>query len=1203
MVIDPAMVLATIPHDRQVHFWAKNDFFQNKWVGKLFSSAGVVPVDRTTRNNQLLFKATFETLEKGGLVAVFPEGTSATLPHLLPIKDGASWAALEFAHKLSQEGKLKEESGGAETAVIIPVGITYTDKSRFRSDVIVRYGDPITVDSLLYEFEKDPRATVKKLTGEIEKALYALTINAPDWDILNAAKLARIILFCDKDPPYKLQDYVKVSQSFINFFKNPSDAESPQHNTIKRLQKDLLTYNDQLQQLNLTDFEICKYSKDRITPVSALTSLTGQFLSLFLQAPFFLPGLIIHLPVYALGKLVALREKYEESRSQDKVFIALALLPLLYSLLFYNLWSWTGFSLRGFWATTIIIPTILFYHYYLLDERYAMFKKFIKSWRIFKVVVLLKLMRYGKRDSSNFSPNQIDEMVKLRERCFVILKNIFLRKTISNGNVINGVSKSVSQHEYYNSSNSSTRSFEYHQPQQIQQPQSQPQKNENHQLHHQFSQQQQHLPPPTPTSTSVTLPSIRELITSDQSSNNTTTVPTRSLSLSSQFSPAAPPLVPLSATTESPSTSSSIHLPAAVDNFSTASSSSNHHYPYSHNTNVNKNGNSSNSETRSSSFNHHMQEQMNYTRGGDIIDHHNSSLSNLMTDMTMTRRESLSHAISSRNDSLNNNNYSYNYHQPQQYYQSVLNSSTPHQQKHQKSAYSYPLLSTTQQKPQPSLQNYSIATANQPSPHHHHENPESLTSRRQPHAQYFETPSTSVPVSNSNNSYHQQSTNNDYLQYSRNHHHQQQPQQVHLPNGSPLLNAAHSHHAQSLLSSPEMGSPKSRKRARVSSTKHKQSMLMTEYQQQQQEKESYPPYITSIPMKDYDNNEEEEELRRKQNQVMKMEESPPPSPTKNVSYNRFEIKNQDDIDNNNNSSSNKAIGFSQPEIDAVNVIQNLKIQNLKLDHPISSNNNDHNCTSFSSTVEDKSKRRRNKIKPVNTEIAKNDFKQEEKVDNKIQFVESPQAISFPPSISEKEQATLEILQSMLNTRRASTENTAVTTRTSVSSSSTSATSISGSISVTNENVISNKTSSKANKVDDTVDDSKKKKSINIDLPISRPPNSKESNDKISTTNSIESILVAAEIVDPKIDAAATANIENSDDDLAMDDGSEDETSEVKHKESIRPVSSTNNTATAVTVASSSTSSHLKESLYHKETHQQQEPELKSPPTKTPQPKI
>lgn len=53
-------------------------------------------------------------------------GTSYTLPHHLPFKDGMSWAAFEF---LSHHPDIP--------LTVIPVGITYTTKNKWRSDVVV----------------------------------------------------------------------------------------------------------------------------------------------------------------------------------------------------------------------------------------------------------------------------------------------------------------------------------------------------------------------------------------------------------------------------------------------------------------------------------------------------------------------------------------------------------------------------------------------------------------------------------------------------------------------------------------------------------------------------------------------------------------------------------------------------------------------------------------------------------------------------------------------------------------------------------------------------------------------------------------------------------------------------------------------------------------------------------------------------------
>ena len=79
----------------------------------------------------VLFKGTFDTLANDKVVALFPEGTSYTEPKIMQVKDGAAWAALEYA-KLQQSQPAGNRSKGI---VIVPVAIVYTNKSKYRSDV------------------------------------------------------------------------------------------------------------------------------------------------------------------------------------------------------------------------------------------------------------------------------------------------------------------------------------------------------------------------------------------------------------------------------------------------------------------------------------------------------------------------------------------------------------------------------------------------------------------------------------------------------------------------------------------------------------------------------------------------------------------------------------------------------------------------------------------------------------------------------------------------------------------------------------------------------------------------------------------------------------------------------------------------------------------------------------------------------------
>lgn len=83
-----------------------------------------------------MFKGTFDALAHGEVVALFPEGTSYTEPRIMQVKDGASWAALEYTKwATSEEGKRRN----AKPLSLIPAGLVYTNKSKYRSSAIMEY--------------------------------------------------------------------------------------------------------------------------------------------------------------------------------------------------------------------------------------------------------------------------------------------------------------------------------------------------------------------------------------------------------------------------------------------------------------------------------------------------------------------------------------------------------------------------------------------------------------------------------------------------------------------------------------------------------------------------------------------------------------------------------------------------------------------------------------------------------------------------------------------------------------------------------------------------------------------------------------------------------------------------------------------------------------------------------------------------------
>ncbi|KAJ3809074.1 hypothetical protein F5876DRAFT_44693 [Lentinula aff. lateritia] len=244
-MIDIATLATTMPkcrgERRHVSFWAKDSMFRNAVGGWVMRSSGAIPVKRNPNKSgsaelngkeklgkkdnrsESLFASTIGTLALGKVVGVFPEGTSYTQPGIVQVMPGAARAAVEY--------EIWRRQNQGEDIVIIPVGIVYTDKSRYQSRLKVQYGSPISVKEYLDESFSSSntsitrtRAATKAVALRIEKALFELTINAPDWETLYAAGIVRDIIFEGEEVP--LNYWVSVSQLFVDYLA-PSTSSTP----------------------------------------------------------------------------------------------------------------------------------------------------------------------------------------------------------------------------------------------------------------------------------------------------------------------------------------------------------------------------------------------------------------------------------------------------------------------------------------------------------------------------------------------------------------------------------------------------------------------------------------------------------------------------------------------------------------------------------------------------------------------------------------------------------------------------------------------------------------------------------------------------------------------------------------------------------------------------------------------------------------
>ncbi len=173
MLMDPLLLGTCQP--RPLSFLAKATLFRSPLLGRFLASCGVLPVYRRKDNpddtgkNELTFEACFQLLEKGGAICIFPEGVSHPRDAVLPLKTGCARIALEGEEKNAFRLGVK----------ILPVGLYFSERALFRSDVLVVFGPVIDPSSFLDDYRVAPQQAVRALTAEIENRLRGLTLHVP----------------------------------------------------------------------------------------------------------------------------------------------------------------------------------------------------------------------------------------------------------------------------------------------------------------------------------------------------------------------------------------------------------------------------------------------------------------------------------------------------------------------------------------------------------------------------------------------------------------------------------------------------------------------------------------------------------------------------------------------------------------------------------------------------------------------------------------------------------------------------------------------------------------------------------------------------------------------------------------------------------------------------------------------------------------
>jgi 1-acyl-sn-glycerol-3-phosphate acyltransferase len=320
----------------KVFFLANASLFKTRFTNWFFNTFYCIPVERQqdTNGRPLDNAASFERaslhLSGGGCLYIAPEGSSFVERRLRKIKTGTARIALAAEQRNNFNLGL----------TIQPVGLNYSDPTRFRSRLLLIFGPPIRVADFRPAPGEDDFSAVQRLTAAVEAALANLIINCQDEAEDN--RLATLEQMMQNEQPLPAPAQFQRSRAALAHL-HAWKAGAPA--ATRDFEETLDAYAMQLHQLRIPDANI------KGTTLHVLATC----LQLTITLPLCLAGLLLHLPAtFAAGQLSGYLNKDIHWVPTYKFVTG-----LVFYLFFLGIQCWLADSLAG--LTGVLALLSLFY--------------------------------------------------------------------------------------------------------------------------------------------------------------------------------------------------------------------------------------------------------------------------------------------------------------------------------------------------------------------------------------------------------------------------------------------------------------------------------------------------------------------------------------------------------------------------------------------------------------------------------------------------------------------------------------------------------------------------------------------------------------------------------------------------------------------------------------------------------------------------
>jgi len=352
-LMDALAVLFT--NNGQNVFLARADIFKRKSIAAILYFLKILPVYRirdgfsSVKGNDEIFIKTIDVLKnKNGLV-ILPEGDHAGFRRLRQLKKGICRVAFQSDEATGFSLKIK----------IIPVGLEFSNYSRFRQVLTVAYGKPIEVSDYYESYKVNPERALNELRSRLSDEMKGNMIHIESEEDYGAIDELRSMIngrFSDDiRMPKLIRDRILVNK--MNQLRS-SDPE-----LYRRICSLSLNVKEKTKELN-TSYRLLEKKKH------PLGWLISGMIGIVITFPLFIYGNIFNLTFLEIPNIQVRKTKDPQFHSSVRYGISLLLafvfLPayLILSLLLFSP-LWLGLII----FLTLPISGLFAWNYYLQYRR------------------------------------------------------------------------------------------------------------------------------------------------------------------------------------------------------------------------------------------------------------------------------------------------------------------------------------------------------------------------------------------------------------------------------------------------------------------------------------------------------------------------------------------------------------------------------------------------------------------------------------------------------------------------------------------------------------------------------------------------------------------------------------------------------------------------------------------------------------------